>query len=316
MNFSTQIPITPYKHSIDYHSKVLSIGSCFAEHIGDKLKYFKFESHINPFGIIFNSVSIASLIERAVQQRYFTAEDVFYHNECWSCFEVHSELNHTDQAVFLENLNQQLQQLQQYLINASHIILTYGTSWVYRFKSSGLVVANCHKVKQSEFDKELLSISQIETSIQQTLDLIQAVNPNAKVMFTVSPVRHIKDGFVENQRSKAHLIAAIHQAIELNNSICYYFPSYEVLMDELRDYRFYAADLLHPNAIAVDYIWERFVESCISESDIETMRLVENIQKGLAHIPFNPNSASHLKFVENLQQKMIALQKQYPQIQF
>ena len=135
-------------------------------------------------------------------------------------------------------------------------------------------------------------------------------------MFTVSPVRHNKDGFVENQRSKAHLIVAIHQVLEQNNAFCHYFPSYELLMDELRDYRFYAADLLHPNAMAVDYIWERFVESTVSKSVIGTMDAVENIQKGLSHIPFNPNSASHLKFVENLQQKIIALQKQYPHIQF
>jgi hypothetical protein len=316
MNFSTQIPITPYKHSIDYHSVVLSIGSCFADHIGNKLAYYKFISYTNPFGIIFNSVSIATLIERAVLKRYFNAEDVFYHNECWSCYEVHSELNHTNPDVFLENLNTQLDYLHQYLSNSTHIILTYGTSWVYRFKSSGAIVANCHKVKQSEFEKELLSITQIESSIQRTLDLIQTVNPNAKVLFTVSPVRHIKDGFVENQRSKAHLIAGIHQILEQNNTLCHYFPSYELLMDELRDYRFYAADLLHPNTIAVDYIWERFVENTISNDVFGTMNAVENIQKGLSHIPFNPNSTSHLKFVENLQQKIIALQKQYPHIQF
>ena len=316
MNFSTKIPITPYKHSIDYHSKVLSIGSCFADHIGNKLAYYKFVSCSNPFGIIFNSVSIASLIERAVEQRCFTTEDVFYHNECWSCYEVHSELNHTDQDVFLENLNTQLNHLHQYLTTATHIIFTYGTSWVYRLKSSRAIVANCHKVKQGEFDKELLPITQIEASIQKTLHLIQSVNPNAKVLFTVSPVRHSKDGFVENQRSKAHLITAIHQVLEQNNAFCHYFPSYELLMDELRDYRFYAADLLHPNAMAVDYIWERFVESTVSESVIGTMDAVENIQKGLSHIPFNPNSFSHLKFVESLQQKIIALQKQYPHIIF
>ncbi len=207
----------------------------------------------------------------------------------------------------------------QQISEATHIIITYGTSWVYRNLASNAVVANCQKVPQKQFSKEILSVETIEKSIQNTLDLIQKINPKVNFIFTVSPVRHLKDGFVENQLSKAHLITAIHQI--LKSEICnlksaIYFPSYEIMMDELRDYRFYAEDMIHPNSVAIDYIWQRFSETSISEESHSIMKEVETIQKGLAHRPFNPNSASHQQFLSKLNDKMVKLQKQFPQIQF
>jgi len=321
MNFTTEIPILKNPNPIDYNSKIVSLGSCFAENMGDKFQYFKFQSTINPFGIIFNAVSIDRIIDRVVNGVLFTEEDVFFHNERWHCFEVHSDLSHSDKAELLANLNQTLVETKKKMQEASHIIITYGTSWVYRSIEKDSIVANCHKVPQKQFSKELLSVTTIQESMKRTIDLIQSINPNCNFIFTVSPVRHLKDGFVENQVSKAHLITAIYHV--LNESIGVppsgargIFPSYEIMMDELRDYRFYAEDMLHPSQVAIDYIWERFRESTISETAYSTMDVVESIQKGLQHRPFNPNSESHKKFEANLHSKIATLVAQYSFMQF
>ncbi|WP_162127266.1 GSCFA domain-containing protein [Flavobacterium phycosphaerae] len=316
MQFSTKVPISKSHHPIDYQSRLVSLGSCFAENIGAKFHHFKFQNSVNPFGIIFNPVSIEKLLSRDVNQQPFTNEDVFFHNDLWHCYEVHSALSHPDKEVFLKNLNQKVSDFQLQISKATHCLITYGTSWVYKLKTSNEVVANCHKVAQNQFDKEILSVTTIENSIQNTVGLIQKINPDCQIIFTVSPVRHLKDGFVENQRSKAHLITAIQQILNPNSSFLNYFPSYEILMDELRDYRFYTEDMLHPNPTAIDYIWERFASTHIADTCIPVMAEVDTIQKALAHRPFNPNTESHQKFLTNLNQKIIKLQEQFPQLQF
>lgn len=315
MIFTTKIPIPKTTKPIEYNSKIVLLGSCFADNMGDKLEYFKFENTCNPFGIIFNPVSIEKLIERVVNKIEFTEKDIFFHNERWHCYEVHSDLSHENKDQFLENLNAILQSTNNQITQSTHLIITYGTSWIYKLKSTNEVVANCHKVPQAAFDKEILSIEILEKSIQNTIDLICKINPNCSFIFTISPVRHIKDGFVENQRSKAHLISALHSSsFQLPASS--YFPSYEIMMDELRDYRFYADDMLHPSQVAIDYIWERFSETTISEESHSIMQEVETIQKGLAHRPFSPNSQSHKQFLSKLQDKIALIQNQFPRITF
>ena len=316
MNFTTKIPITQNANPIDYNSKIVSFGSCFAENMGDKLLYYKFQTQVNPFGIIFNPFSIEKLIERVVLQRYFTKDDIFFFNERWHCYEVHSELSDADAEVVLSKLNRILSDTQKQLQQATHIIITYGTSWVYRHIETNGIVANCHKVPQKQFSKELLSIDSIQKSIQNTVSLIATLNPKCNFIFTVSPVRHLKDGFVENQVSKAHLIAAIYATTNTKQQTLNYFPSYEIMMDELRDYRFYADDMMHPSSMAIDYIWERFAATQIDASAITTMELVQTIQKGLAHRPFNPNSESHQKFEANLKEKIATLEAQYSFMKF
>ena len=315
MNFTTKIPISKSAHPIDYHSKIVSLGSCFAVNMAEKLDFFKFENTCNPFGIIFNPVSIEKLVYRITQQLFYTENDIFFHNERWHCYEAHSELSHSNKAAFLNTLNGIIEQANRQISDASHFIITLGTSWVYRNIETNEIVANCHKVPQKQFKKELLSVEIIEQSIQNSIALIHNVNPNANFIFTVSPVRHIKDGFVENQVSKAHLIAALQTAISHLPSATY-FPSYEIMMDELRDYRFYAEDMLHPSRVAIDYIWERFKETSISETAFSIMDEVETIQKGLAHRPFNANSESHQQFLSKLQDRITVVQKQFPGIKF
>ncbi|MBC7439441.1 MAG: GSCFA domain-containing protein [Flavobacterium sp.] len=314
MNFSTPIPLRQSKFLIDYNSKIISLGSCFAENIGEKLNYFKFRNITNPFGIIFNPISIEKLVERAVVKNYFTEKDLFYHNERWHCFEIHSDLSNASQTEFLEKLNQLLEEFILQIQTSNFFIITYGTSWIYRNLNNNKVVANCHKMPQNQFTKELLSVENILKSIQNTIFLIQSVNSNAQFIFTISPVRHIKDGFFENNVSKAHLFSAIFKLLKNENVA--YFPSYEILMDELRDYRFYKKDMLHPSETAIAYIWDKFKNSFINPSVFPAINDIEVIQKGLQHKAFNPNSESHQQFLSQLQNKINLLQQHFPNIQF
>ncbi|WP_297869822.1 GSCFA domain-containing protein [uncultured Flavobacterium sp.] len=316
MQFTTKIPVQKSTFPIDYDSKVMLLGSCFAENMGKKFDYFKFQATTNPFGIIFNAVSLEKLIRRAVENRTFTENDIFFHNDLWHCYEVHSELSNLDKDAFLESLNDIIRSTNKQLNESTHIIITLGTSWVYRNIETNEIVANCHKVLQKQFTKELLSIHQTEESLQSIISLIHSVNPNCNFIFTVSPVRHIKDGFAENTLSKAHLIAAIHKTITNHPSPITYFPAYEIMMDELRDYRFYAEDMLHPSQTAIDYIWIQFFENYISESVFGLMKEICSIQKGLQHRPFNPNTESHQKFVLTLEEKMKRINERLPTIQF
>jgi hypothetical protein len=317
MKFTTLVPIPNSIHPLDYDSLILTLGSCFAVNMGERLNYFKFQNTTNPFGIIFNPVSIEKLIVRAVNQKQFTEEDIFFHNERFHCYEVHSDLSSVNRQELLHNLNTSLEFTYQKIKVASHILITYGTAWVYQEKNSGVVVANCHKMTQSHFDKHLLSVASIEAAIQNTVDAIRKVNPNCSFVFTLSPVRHIKDGFVENQRSKAHLITALQNLLSDHMlDKANYFPAYEIVMDELRDYRFYGEDLVHPSSMAIEYIWQRFRASSISETAMSTLDEVEAIQKSLLHKPFNPLAESHQKFQSKLQEKISRLQEKHPFIKF
>lgn len=316
MNFTTKIPIQKYNHPITYDSKIMLLGSCFAESMGKKFDYFKFQNTTNPFGIIFNPVSLSKLIERSVQKEFYTEEDIFFHNDLWHCYEVHSELSHTDKQLFLNNLNSVVELTHRQIGSLTHCIITLGTSWVYRNIETNEIVANCHKVPQKQFVKELLSPEIIAQSIESILFSISVVNPNCNFIFTVSPVRHLKDGFAENTLSKSHLISALHKTITHLPSPISYFPSYEIMMDELRDYRFYAEDLLHPNQMAIDYIWIQFFENYISESEFGLMNQICEVQRALKHRPFNPNSESHLKFLEHLNLKIEQIKEKLPQVSF
>lgn len=318
MQFRTPIPIKRSNCPIDYNSKIMSFGSCFAVNMAEKLDYFKFQNSCNPFGILFHPLAIENLIYFAVYGKQFTENDIFFHNELWHCFDVHSDLSNSNKEDLLVSLNKKIKSTNQHLTESTRFIITYGTSWIYRNIENDSIVANCHKVPQKHFKKKLLTVEEIKESIANTIKLIHSVNPDCNIIFTVSPVRHIKDGFIENQWSKSNLISAIHSV--LNTEHCKlnteYFPSYEIMMDELRDYRFYAEDMLHPNQVAIDYIWQRFKETTISESAFAVIEEVERIQKSLSHKPFNPNSKSHFKFESKVREKITILENQYSFMKF
>jgi len=317
MLFQTQIPFKKQPdNQVDYHSKLLLIGSCFSENIGNKLSYYEFQANINPFGILFHPKAIEKFISDVVNKKTYTEEDVFFYNERWHSFHIHSSLSNSDKKVLVENLNTIVSKTNQQIKEASHIIITLGTSWVYKHIASNEVVANCHKIPQKEFSKEILSVDEVSKSLQTIVTLLKNINSKISIIFTVSPIRHTKDGFIENMQSKSHLISGIHQTLNTLKNNTYYFPSYEIMMDELRDYRFYKDDMIHPNTTAINYIWEKFNTVWISEEAIKTSKKVEIIKKGLAHKPFNPKSEKHLKFLENLAKKKEILLKAFPFMKF
>ncbi|MDN3666096.1 GSCFA domain-containing protein [Algibacter miyuki] len=314
MKLQTQIPLKPRENNqIDYSSKMLLLGSCFVENIGAQLEASKFQTTINPFGILFHPKAIERLVSNAINGYQYADADVFFNNEQWHCFDAHSKLSDTSKGELLTRLNNQVEAAREQLKNATHIIITLGTSWVYTEIETSKTVANCHKVPQKNFRKKILSVEEVLNSLQMVLANIKSVNAKASVIFTVSPVRHIKDGFIENTQSKSNLLAAIHQVLSEN---VIYFPSFEIMMDELRDYRFYKEDMLHPNETAIKYIWGKFQQVWISSGALKTMQTVMDIQKGIQHKPFNPNSEAHFKFLQKLDVKKEQIQTCYPHISF
>lgn len=316
MKLQTKIPLNPQQHNqIDYHSNLLLLGSCFVENVGDKLDYFKFQNLQNPFGILFQPFAIEKLIINAINEKEYTESNIFFHNEQWHCYDAHSKLSSPSKENLLNNLNEQIRLTHQQLNSSTHIIITLGTSWVYRLIETDTVVANCHKIPQKKFLKELLSVDEVTESLQSIIALIRSVNKDASIVFTASPVRHLKDGFVENTQSKAHLITAVHQVIESRKNL-HYFPSYEIMMDELRDYRFYTEDMIHPNQTAINYIWDKFTSVWVSNKTRQIMEEVNAIQKGILHKPFNQNLIAHKQFLQNLEEKKVQLKLQFPHIVF
>ncbi|MFD0798687.1 GSCFA domain-containing protein [Maribacter chungangensis] len=318
MKLQTQIPLTKADHQIDYASKLFLLGSCFSENMGAKLDYYKFQTVQNPFGILFHPLAIENLISRAIKKQFYSENEVFFLNDRWHCFDAHSSVSDISKEKLLGNLNAQLRVTQKKLQEATHIIITLGTAWTYTANETGKTVANCHKVPQKEFNKLLLSVDEITFSLQRIAHQIETVNKNAQLIFTISPVRHLKDGFIENQRSKSHLITALNNLLgdPSFGARGYYFPSYEIMMDELRDYRFYAADMVHPNELAIDYIWEKFRTVWISDAVRAIMKKVEEVQRGLRHRAFNPEGLEHRKFRVALQDRIAYLKDTYPFMEF
>jgi len=318
MKLQTIVPLHAAKDRIDYDSTLFLLGSCFVENIGRKFQYYQFRNLQNPTGILFHAEAIENLIGKSIEQKTYKTADVFNFNDRWHCFDAHSVLSDPSKEILLANLNNALLKTRDQLENATHIIITLGTAWVYKNIETQKPVANCHKLPQKNFTKELLAEEEIEESLKSIIANIRKVNKNASVIFTISPVRHLKDGFVENQRSKANLISAVGKIMEATEQFknLHYFPAYEIMLDELRDYRFYAEDMVHPNNLAIEYIWERFKNVWISEKAESVMKEVEEIRKGLSHKPFNEDSEQHQLFLKSLNEKILVLNKEFPFMNF
>ncbi|MDG1452268.1 MAG: GSCFA domain-containing protein [Polaribacter sp.] len=315
MILQTKIPLDKEtKKPISYLSKIFLLGSCFSENIGDQLNYFKFQMHQNPFGIFFHPKAIENFISNVIHEKKYVAEDLIFQDEQWHSFDAHSKISSSDQEKLLEDLNLRITTTKKRFQEVSHIIITLGTSWVYTYIETNTVVANCHKIPQKKFSKKLLSIDEISKSLETIILLLSSINKNIKIIFTISPVRHKKEGMVQNTRSKAHLISAIHNI--LNRKNVSYFPSYEIMMDELRDYRFYAEDMIHPNKTAIQYIWEQFVATWLTGNSTLVMKEVASIQKGLTHKPFNKDSEMYQKFLHNLNKKKETIKNTFSFIEF
>ena len=314
MKFRTEINIQKEKNTINYDSKIVLFGSCFTENLEKHLSYFKFQNISNSHGILFNPKSIERAIRDCVAKKEYTQNDLHYFDDVWMSFNHHTKFSSVYLAKILEQINTNIKNTHRALTNASHVIITLGTSWVYRYKETENLVANCHKIPQRNFEKEIISIDENTAILKQIITNIQQINSSASIIFTVSPVRHIKDGFVENTQSKARLHTAIHNIID-RKTVCY-FPSFEIMMDDLRDYRFYKNDLLHPNETAMEYIWEKFKDSWISQDSYSLMKEINSIQKSLMHKPFREDSEKHQIFLKNLNEKISQVSKKYDHIHF
>ncbi len=307
LNFRTEIKITESHRSINHASNILLVGSCFSENIGDKLAYFKFNQLTNPYGVLFHPRAIETLISDCIEERQYLQSDLFFFDDLFHSYHHHSSFSDISEEKVLQYINGTIKNTTAFLKKTSHLVITLGTAWVYKQKKTGDLVANCHKVPQEVFEKVLLSPIEIEECLAQIQKKLAVFNPSLKIIFTLSPVRHLKDGFVENSLSKSHLITAIHQICKIEN--CFYFPAYEIVMDDLREYRFYKKDMLHPNEIAVDYIWEQFSKNWISEDSKKHFKNIDRIQKSLSHKPFHLESTKHQKFLKNLERKKNLLKK-------
>lgn len=314
VDFRTIVPIPKATENITYYSKIVSLGSCFAVNMAQKFAYYKFPVTLNPFGILFHPLAIEGILHRAWQQIPYTSNDFFKHNELWHSFSFHSDLSQLNLENAISLANTQQLQLRQALKEATFCFITLGTAWVYIYNSTDTIVANCHKLPSQHFSKRLLSVYEITESLTNILTLLHTIQPEIHCVFTISPVRHLKDGFLENQVSKAQLFSALYPL--LSDGKVSYFPACELLLDELRDYRFYANDMVHPSEGAINYIWERWVETYVDEATQADMKQVDSIQKGLLHRPFNPESETHRKFLEQLKQKMEVFTLKYPHIVF
>lgn len=315
MDFRTIVPVKDNAPKIEHRSGVFLIGSCFVENIGKKMDWFKFRNLQNPTGIIFHPSPIRQFFQRLSNQEEFVESDILKFNGSWQTLEAHSDMRRATKEECLKTLNNALSDSRKFIKGASHVVVTLGTAWGYVHENSDKVAANCHRIPQKHFTKELSSVNEILTDLEVIEHSVSQINKKARLIYTVSPVRHLKDGFIENQQSKAHLISALQQYMASSNSADY-FPSYEIMMDELRDYRFYSEDMLHPNKAAIDYIWEKFSESWISNDSKIFNTKIDKIQKALAHSPREENSESHRKFLTKIQGKIEEIQKKYPEITF
>ena len=318
MFFSTPVELPCGTLDISHKSRLMLIGSCFAGNIGAALLDKKFNVDVNPFGVQYNPLSIATVLTRIADGTPFDncSPELFEHNGKWHSILHHSDFSRDSKAELIEGINGRLSKAHKAIGECDAIIITLGTAYAYTRNSDNSVAGNCHKLPGNCFTRSLLGIEEITQRLQSVMQRIMELNPNVKFIFTVSPIRHLRDGAHDNQKSKATLLLAIDRITEALPQNTAYFPSYEIMMDELRDYRFYADDMLHPSAKAIEYIWECFDKCYFSEATRCLNTRTAEIARGLAHRPFDPGSDTYRQFVAQLIQKIEAIEKEHPYIDF
>ena len=310
MLFRTEIDITPLSQSISYGDGLLFLGSCFADEVGGICRGLGFNAQVNPFGVLYNPLSIANAINRLACGTPFSHEEVIKVGEEFYCtFSHNTNFWHHTENDLLSHVNQSLKEASEHFAKSKWIVLSLGTAWVYRCRNTQEVVANCHKLPSQLFDRFCLSVEDASKCLS---DLLQAF-PEKQFIFTVSPLRHFKDGLHGNQLSKSTLLLAVNQVCERFDN-AHYFPAYEILLDELRDYRFYKEDMIHPTDQAVRYIWEKFVEFAINPSEKPAMQAASELKQMLHHKPLFPDSDAYRKFEELRRQKQAELASLFPAV--
>lgn len=314
-DFRTTLPPFQPNLQLDHQQNVVCFGSCFAEHMAKRLQDIKINCILNPFGIQYNPLNIAHCIDMILNDYNFENRDMVQREGRWFSLWHHSIFSDQDPAIFKEQLQMSAREAKQKIAQTDVFIFTFGTAYYYQHKQTEIAVANCHKLPKDQFEKKRLSPEEIVAPFSNTLQNLLHVNPNAKFIFTVSPIRHAKDGLLENTRSKAILHLGI-EALCGQFSQAIYFPSYEIMMDDLRDYRFYTSDMLHPSTTAIDYIWEHFTAHLFSDITRDLIRRIESVQLAIQHRPFHVEDESHQKFIRSTLNKIESLQKEFPALPF
>jgi hypothetical protein len=309
--FRTSIDIKPYSFRLDYQSNILTLGSCFSENMGLKMKNVFFKTEINPFGVLYNPISILNSIQLLLQNKKFTASDIFEYKSLWHSFAHSSSFSDVSSELCLSKMNERISFASEFIKNTDVLLITFGTAWVFTDKESGRVVSNCHKLPAAKFNRRRLTVDEITEAYSDLLTKLKALYPNLNVVFSVSPIRHWKDGAHENTISKSTLLLAV-DALQNQFGNVHYFPAYELLMDELRDYRFYASDMLHPSDVAVEYIWSKFSESVFSDETLQLMKKLEQLAADRAHRPLHPLSPEYALFKENTGKRKNEIIQKYP----
>lgn len=314
MEFHLALTPKPFPGKIAHPEPLFLTGSCFTEQIGAKFTSHKFLTLQNPNGILFNPLSIARSVRSYVENKIYKEEDLFYENGLWGSWDHHTRFSTTSAAATLQKINSSQIDAHRFLKNARWAIITLGSAFVYEIENKR-VVANCHKVPTDKFGKRLLSVEEVSETLKAMITQLKDFNSSLRIIFTISPVRHIRDGFIENNRSKATLINAVHEVVKSRENT-FYFPAYELVIDDLRDYRFYAEDMVHPNYAATNYVWEKFKDACIDTATLELMKEINTINAAVTHKPFNPDSQAHKDFCRKNIDKIHALQQRHLHIDF
>jgi hypothetical protein len=310
MQFHLALQIKPFKVQLDLKDKILIMGTCFSENIGLKLKQNKFDVLENPHGILYNPMSICKSIESYLDEKIYLETDLFFHYGLWSSWDHHGRFSSPNKEQCLKLINQSQHQAIERVKNLDWLIITSGSAFVYNINESSRLVANCHKVPNKNFEKKRLHTSEICSAFEKVIFRLKKLNPHLKILFTVSPVRYTRDGVIENNLSKAILLQSTHQTIESNEQ-AYYFPAYELVIDDLRDYRFFKEDMVHPTQQAIDYVWEKFESTCINDTSLGIIQEVSQIMKAKNHKPLNPDSKEHMKFRHRMLEMIQKLKEKY-----
>lgn len=296
---------------IAYTDKILLIGSCFTEHMSDRLSAHKFQVCSNPHGILFNPLSVTESLNSYVKQKKYEKEDLFLLHELWGSWDHHTRFSSTKAENTVEKINEECQAAAQFLQTADWVMITLGSAFQYFLKENDRPVANNHRAPGNWFEKKLLSIETITNSLIDCIKNIREINPKVQFLFTISPVRHIRDGVVDNNRSKARLLESVHSVCEQTKSV-YYFPAYEILIDVLRDYRFYDIDMVHPNYLATQLVWEHFTNTCLQPEALPIMEQVLDIATAKNHRTRFPETQAHAQFMASYKEKVTQLLLAYP----
>ncbi len=295
---------------------MMLLGSCFSENIGKMLVDSKFSCDVNPFGILYNPLSIVSALDDMIRCRtYFEHDWELFENGRWHSYMHHSRFSASTRSECLELINGRLHAASENLKSLDYLLITFGTAWVCRLVSNGRVVANCHKQPDKLFSRELLTVDKIVCEYVRLIDRLLILRPSLQILFTVSPIRHVKDGLHGNQISKSVLLLAVDRLCALY-PCCHYFPSYEILIDELRDYRFYADDMFHPSSLSVSYIWQCFCQTYFNSETMQTMTGCREIAKAISHCPFYPDSLQYKTFLTQIVLKINRLMEKCPTLDF